>query len=167
MTTAVSQTDFVISRVFDASRERVWKAWTEAESLARWWGPKGCTLRVVSLDVRPGGIFHYAMAFQSGREMFGRFVYREIVAPERQVFVTSFADPDGGITRAPFSEKWPLEVLTVVTLDEHGGKTTLTLRSTPVAASEAEQDAFHGMFDSMRQGFGGTFGQLVDYLAGR
>ena len=50
--------DFVISRVFDAPRERVWKAWTSAEALAQWWGPEGCTIRVIKLDFRLGGVFH-------------------------------------------------------------------------------------------------------------
>ncbi|MBI4275605.1 MAG: SRPBCC domain-containing protein, partial [Rhizobiales bacterium] len=87
--TAGQRTDFVISRVFDAPRKLVWKAWTEAERLAQWWGPKGCTIRVVKLDVRPGGIFHYAMQFKPGHDMWGRFIYREIAAPERLIYISS------------------------------------------------------------------------------
>jgi uncharacterized protein YndB with AHSA1/START domain len=49
---------FVITRIFDAPRERVWKAWTEPERLAQWWGPKGSKIRVVTLELRPGGLFH-------------------------------------------------------------------------------------------------------------
>jgi len=75
-----AEREFVISRVFDAPRELVWKAWTEAPRLAQWWGPKGCTIRVVKLDVRPGGIFHYAMQYKPGHDMWGRFIYREIAA---------------------------------------------------------------------------------------
>jgi len=160
--------EFVISRVFDAPRDLVWKAWTQGERLAQWWGPKGCKIRVVKLEVRPGGIFHYAMEFQPGQEMWGRFVYREIAAPERLVFINSFSDAKGGITRAPFSEineTWPLEVLNTLTLSEKNGKTTLTLRGIPINASEDEHKTFEGMFDSLRQGFGGTFDQLTEYLA--
>jgi uncharacterized protein YndB with AHSA1/START domain len=54
--------------------------------------------------------------------MWGRFVYREIVAPERIVFINSFSDEEGNITRAPFSPTWPLEVLNTLTLSEHEGK---------------------------------------------
>lgn len=159
--------EFVITRVFDAPRNLVWKAWTEAECLAQWWGPKGCKIRVVKLDVRPGGVFHYAMQFNTGRDMWGRFVYREIAAPERLVFVNSFSDPDGGITRAPFSQipTWPLEVLNNLTLTEQGGKTTLTLRGSPINATQEEVETYARMFDSMRQGFTGTFDQLADHLA--
>ncbi len=134
MTTAATETEFVIARVFDAPRKLVWKAWTEPERLGQWWGPKGCKIRVIKLDLRPGGIFHYAMQFKPGHDMFGRFIFREIVAPERLVFVNSFSDAEGGITRAPFSQleqKWPLEVLNNVTLSEQNGKTTLTLRGAP------------------------------------
>ena len=166
--TAQAVPEFVITRVLDAPRAFVWKAWTEPERLAQWWGPKGCTIRVVKLDVRPGGTFHYAMQFQPGHEMWGRFVYREIVAPERLVFINSFSDPNGGITRAPFSQlnnTWPLEVLNTLTLTEQGGKTTLTVRGGPINATEEERKTYAGMFDSMRQGFGGTFDKLVAYLA--
>jgi uncharacterized protein YndB with AHSA1/START domain len=169
MTTATADTqDFTISRTFEASRERVWKAWADPQALARWWGPKGATIRVIKLEFRPGGMFHYAMAYQPGRDMYGRFIYREIVAPERIVFVNSFSDADGGITRAPFPQlegKWPLEVLNTMTLAERDGRTTLSLVGGPINATEEERRIFAGMHDSMRQGFGGTFDQLADYLA--
>lgn len=160
--------EFVITRTFDAPRELVWKAWTEAERLAQWWGPKGCTIRVVKLEMRPGGIFHYAMQFKPGHDTWGRFVFREIAAPERLVFVNSFSDANGGVTRAPFSQlkqAWPLEVLNNLTLTEQKGKTTLTLRAHPINATEEEREMFTGMLESMRQGFGGTFDQLAECLA--
>jgi uncharacterized protein YndB with AHSA1/START domain len=91
--------EFVITRVFDAPRDLLWNAWTEPERLAQWWRPKGCTIRVVKLDARPGGIFHYAMRFKPGHDMWGRFIYREIAAPERLVFINSFSDASGGIAR--------------------------------------------------------------------
>jgi uncharacterized protein YndB with AHSA1/START domain len=146
----------------------VWSAFNSADALAQWWGPKGSKIRVIKLDFRPGGIFHYAMAFQPGHDMYGRFIYREIAAPERMVFINSFSDPEGGITRAPFPQlegKWPLEVLNTMTLTEQGGKTTISLRGGPINATEEERKIFAGMADSMRQGFGGTFDQLDAYLA--
>ena len=100
------------------------------------------------------------MAFQPGHDMYGRFIYREVAAPERLVFVSSFSDAEGGITRAPFPQlegRWPLEVLNTMTLTEQGGKTTLSLRCGPINVTEEERTIFAGMADSMRQGFGGTF----------
>jgi uncharacterized protein YndB with AHSA1/START domain len=161
-----TEQDFVISRTFDAPRALVWKAWTEPERLAQWWGPKGCTISVVKHDLRPGGIFHYAMQFQQGRDTWwGRFVYREIAEPERLVFVNSFSDTEGGLTRAPFKETIPLEILITVTLDEEDGRTTLTLRGRPINATEEERKTYIDMFGSMQQGFGGTFDKLAQYLA--
>jgi uncharacterized protein YndB with AHSA1/START domain len=162
-----AQQEFVITRTLDAPRALVWKAWTEADRLAQWWGPKGCTIRVAKLDLKPGGVFHYAMTFKPGHDMWGRFTYREIVAPERLVFINSFSDPEGGLTRAPFSQldnKWPLEVLNILTLSEEGGKTTLTLRGSPINATDEERETYVSMFDSMRGGFGGTFEKLEAYL---
>jgi uncharacterized protein YndB with AHSA1/START domain len=161
-------TEFAIARTFDAPRERVWKAWTDAQALAQWWGPKGAKIRVIKLDLRPGGIFHYAMAFQPGHDIYGRFIFREIAAPQRMVFVNSFSDAEGGITRAPFPQlegKWPLEVLNTVTFTEQGGMTTLNLRGGPINATDEERKVFDSMHESMRHGFGGTFDQLADYLA--
>jgi len=97
--------------------------------------------------------------------MWGRFVYREIVEPERLVFVSSFTDEQGNPIRHPFSATWPLEVLTTMTLTEDRGKTTLTMRSGPIGATELEQKTFEGGFESMHKGFGGTFDQLAEYLA--
>jgi uncharacterized protein YndB with AHSA1/START domain len=108
--------EFTITRVFDAPRELVFKAQTEAEHLSKWWGPKGYTMLVAKLELRPGGTFHYSMRSPEGHEMWGKFVYREIVAPERIVFVNSFSDESGATVRAPFAPDWPLEVLNMLTL---------------------------------------------------
>jgi uncharacterized protein YndB with AHSA1/START domain len=156
--------EFTISRVFDAPRSLVFKVQTEAEHLARWWGPKGYEMLVAKLDIRPGGLFHYRMRSPEGHEMWGRFVYREIVPPERIVFVNSFSDEKAAIVRAPFAPDWPLEVLNVMTLTEDGGKTTLTLRGGPINANAAEISRFNSFHDSMAQGFGGTLDQLDAYL---
>ena len=166
--TVPAEQEFVIAREFDAPRDLVWKAWTDKDRLAQWWGPKGCKIEVLKFDLRPGGVFHYAIRFSAGKPMYGRFTYREIAAPERLVFINSFSDADGGLTRAPFPQlegKWPLEVLNHLTLHEKGGRTSLTLRGFPVNATPAEIATYVGMFDSMRQGFGGTFEALAEYLA--
>ncbi|RTL50861.1 MAG: SRPBCC domain-containing protein [Bradyrhizobiaceae bacterium] len=158
---------FVISRTFNAPRETVWQAWTERDAMAQWWGPKGCPVSVKTFDPKPGGMFHYSMALPNCDPWWGRFVYREIEKPSRLVFVSSFSDEKGGVTRAPFSPHWPLEVLNEVTLTESGGKTTIRLEGRPVKPTSEEAAAFEGMFPSMEQGFGGTFDQLADYLASR
>lgn len=168
MTMVDTDQNFVVSRVVRAPRARVWKAYSEADQLAQWWGPKGASIRVLKLDFRPGGLFHYAMEFQPGHPIYGRFVYGLIDAPQRLEFVSAFSDANGGLTRAPFPQlegRFPLEVHNAVTFEEKDGATLVTLRGSPVNASRIEIETFVGMFESMRGGFSGTFDKLDAYLA--
>lgn len=157
--------EFVITREFDAPRELVWQAWTERERLRQWFGPKGFTMPVAKMDFRPGGSFHYCLQSPDGHKMWGKFIYREIVAPERIVLVNSFSDEAGGLTRHPMSPTWPLEMLATTTFAEHGGKTTLTVKWKPLNATEEERRTFDAAHGGMQQGWSGTFEQLATYLA--
>lgn len=157
---------FTITREFAAPRALVWQIWSERDHLMRWFGPKGFTTQVARMDLRPGGMFHYRMTTPDGKELWGRFVYREIVPPEKLVWVNSFSDPDGGVTRHPFSsDPWPLHLLTVVTFTESAGRTTVQVTWLPLDASDAERKTFDAGHDSMRMGWGGTLEQLEAYLA--
>ena len=95
----------------------------------------------------------------------GRFVFREIVAPERLVFVNSFSDAEGGLARHALHATWPLEMLSTITFAEAGGRTTLTIRWVPLAATEPEIATFEAGRDSMQQGWTGTLDQLARHLA--
>jgi uncharacterized protein YndB with AHSA1/START domain len=166
MTSTIADSGFVISRAFDAPRELLWKAFTEPEHMKEWWGPKGSTIVVSKMDLRVGGTYHGAMRTPDGGVIWAKFVYREIVEPVRLVWIHSFSDEDGGLSRHPFSPTWPLELLTTVTFDEApGGKTKLTLRWLPVNAAEDERKTFDAAHDNMRQGWGGSFDQLATFLA--
>ena len=162
--TASSGLEFVITRVFDAPRDLVWKAWTERERLMRWFGPKGFTMPVATLEFRPGGVFHYCLRSPDGHDMWGKFVYRDIMAPECIVLVNSFSDKQGNLTRHPMSPTWPLEMLSTTTFTEHEGKTTITVRWAPLNATEAERKTFDEGRAGMSQGWGGTMEQLEAYL---
>jgi uncharacterized protein YndB with AHSA1/START domain len=166
---AASSTDrpFVMARVFNVPRDLMFKVWTQREHLMRWFGPKGVTIPSCALDLRPGGVFHYAMRTPEGTVMWGRWVFRAIVPPEQLVFVVSFSDEAGGVTRAPFNADWPLETLSTVTFAEHAGKgggTVVNVRWIPINASETERRAFEAGHGSMQQGWTGTLAQLADYL---
>lgn len=130
-----------------------------------WFGPKGFTMPAAKMDFRPGGSFHYCLAAPNGHEMWGKFVYREIIAPERIVLVNSFSNEDGGITRHPMSATWPLEMLSTFTLSEHNGKTTAKLEWTPLNATTEERATFDAAHESMKQGWSGAFEQLASYLS--
>lgn len=159
---------FVIERDLSAPRAQVWRAWTEREALGRWFGPKGCTLSQTTLELKPGGRFHYRMAWPQGGEAWGLFVYREVVSPEKLVWVNSFADAAGNVIAPPFpGPKWPREMATVVTLEEldGGARTRLTIRSWPLDAGDEELQTFADNHGSMNQGWGGTMEQLEAFLA--
>lgn len=155
----------IITRTLNASRDLVWQLWTDAVHLSQWWGPKGFIWIQGTVDLRPGGLFHYGMKGPNGQEMWGRFAFHAVVAPERLEFVNSFSDKDGGIIRAPFAADWPLEIYNTLTLTEENGKTVLTLRGAPINATETECERFRLMKPSLNQGFAGTFEQLEAYLA--
>jgi uncharacterized protein YndB with AHSA1/START domain len=157
--------EFTTTRIFDAPRALVWKCFTEPAHMKEWWGPKGSTIVASTMDLRVGGIYHGAMRDTAGRVMWARFVYRELVAPERLVWEHSFSDEAGGLARHPLSPTWPLKLLTTVTFEETpDGKTRLTLHWAPLDASDEEQKTFDAAHDSMRGGWAGSFDQLAAYL---
>lgn len=164
LSSAAARRPLIITRTFNAPRARVWTALTQAEHLLHWWGPVGMTLGILALEVKPGGIFHYVMEGADGFRMWARFVYREIAPEERLVFVQSFTDEAGNVTRAPFDARWPLNVLHTWTFSEHDGRTTLQLHAVPLTDVLEEMALFESFFDSMNGGYGSTFDQLDTWL---
>ena len=157
--------EFVISRVFKAPRELMFRVWTEREHLMQWFGPKGFTMFACTSDPRPGGKMHYGLRAPNGAEMWGLWVFTAVEPPSRFSFVTSFSDANGGITRAPFGDDWPLEWSSDVEFTEQEGRTTIFMRGRAIKATEAEMRKFADSFGSMNQGWTGTFEQLGEYLA--
>lgn len=155
---------FTVARTFDVPRDRMWRVWTETEHLKRWWGPKGFTVQHCEIDLRPDGTFLYCLRAPGGIELWGKWAFREIAAPKRMVYVSSFSDPSGGVTRNPWSAEWPLETLATVSFVEEDGRTTVTVTWAPLNATEAERRTFAAGYPSMRQGWAGTFEQLATYL---
>ena len=127
--------ELVITCIFDAPRAKVGKAWTEPESMKKWWGPKDFTAPVIKIDLRVGGKYLYCMrgAGPDGvvRDVWSTGVYREIVPMERYAMTDSFADEKGNIVPASYygmKGEWPLELLVKITFEEHNGKTKMTLK---------------------------------------
>jgi uncharacterized protein YndB with AHSA1/START domain len=149
--------ELVITRMFDAPRALVFKAWTEPERLMRWWAPKGFTTPFCKVDLRPGGVFHYCMRSPEGQDIWGIGVYREIVEPERIVYTDAFADAEGNpVPPAHYgmSSSHPPETLVTVTFAEHEGKTTLTLRHSileSVEEREGTQQGWTEMLDRLAE----------------
>ena len=154
---------FVISRMVDAPREKIWTCWTEAERLAVWFGPKGFETIKAVLDFRPGGLYHYGIR-GNGIDVWGKWMFREIDKPKKLVFISAFSDKNAGLGRHPFAPTWPLQSLTTVYFQNFGPKTLITLYWQPYEASAAELATFAAGKDSMTQGWNGTWERLDAYL---
>jgi uncharacterized protein YndB with AHSA1/START domain len=165
-TTKPEAEPFVIARVFNAPRELVFKAFTDPEMMKHWWGPKGFKVVAQTMDLRPGGMYHYGLVAADGNAIWGRMIYREIAAPERVVFVNSFSDEKAGLTRHPMSAGWPLEILSTIVFEDLGdGRTRMTITSLPINETDAERETFNKGRASMTGGWTGTLDQLAAYLA--
>jgi uncharacterized protein YndB with AHSA1/START domain len=84
--TGISDRDILIERIVAAPRELVWRAWTEADQIAAWWGPNGFTTTTHEMHVRVGGVWRFIMHGPDGTDYPNRIIYREIVKPERLVY---------------------------------------------------------------------------------
>ena len=119
----------VVTRIFDAPRELVWKAWTEAKYIMQWWGPKGFTAPVCKMDFRVGGKLLCCMRSPDGQEGWNAVEYYEIVAYEKIVSLMYFSDPEGNkIDPAQLGIEPAIEGAYDVTLFEDlgNGQTKLT-----------------------------------------
>jgi len=160
MTTAAKDLkELTITRIFDAPRELVWKAWTEPERLMRWWGPRGFTSPVCKIDFRVGGVYLNDMRSPEGKDYWSTGVYREIIPLERIVVSDSFADENGNVVPGTYYDMTadlPLELLVTIAFEEHEGKTTLTLRHAGFPPGE--------QWDGARQGWSESFDKLAETL---
>ena len=118
---AASDRELVIERIFDASPETVFAAWTRAEHLVRWWGPKDFALPFCEIDFRVGGSYRFCMRSPEGEDHWVFGEYRDIVEPERIVMTWNREDVNGEI--------WSRTVVTVTFL-EREGKTSFRLHQT-------------------------------------
>jgi len=166
MSTEAGGKEFVIFRVFDAPRERLWHTLTDIEAMKHWWGPAGFTMIAAKLDLREGGLFHGGIKSPEGYKIWGKFLYQEIAPPERLVFINCFSNEAGGTTRHPIVPTWPMETLTTLTLDEEpNGKTKLTVHWKPHNATEVEQKTFDAAHVGIKATWNGTFDRLAAHLA--
>ena len=139
--------ELVVSRLIDAPRALVFKAWTQQEHAARWWGPRGFTVESCRLDATQGGTYRVAMRSPDGTVRTKRGVYQEVVAPERLVFTYAWEDADGN----------PGHTMHItVTFEARGEQTLLTLRQTGFEDIPER--------DGHRSGWTSCFERFADYM---
>lgn len=144
--------ELVLTRVFDAPRELVFKVWTDPKHVARWWGPHGFTNPVCELDLRPGGAILIHMRGPDGTVYPMTGVFQDVVRPERLVFTSAALDSDG---------KPMFEVLTIVTFADEGGKTKQILRARVIKTTPQAAPYIAGM----EQGWTQSLERLTAYVA--
>ena len=143
----------VMSRTFNAPRELVWRAYTEPEHVANWWGPRRYVNRVLEMDVRPGGRWRVEQRGEDGRVHRFKGVYHEVVRPERLVNTFIYEDDAGTYEDRP--------VVETHTFDERDGRTTLTTVSRFGSLADRDGMAASGMEEGARE----SLDRLAELLA--
>jgi uncharacterized protein YndB with AHSA1/START domain len=149
-----SERGLTFRRTFRTTRERLFRAFTTPELLARWWGPPGWPMVACTLDLRPGGTWHYCLRSAEGREHWALAEYREVRSPERIRYLERSSDPAGGVT-----DDMP-PALTTVTFTEDGPLATLTSHVTFPHPADRDRQLRRGMVE----GFSSALDQLHDLL---
>ncbi len=136
-----------IKRTFNAPIQLVWDAWTQAEHITRWWGPKGMETEVVAHDFRVGGQWKYIMQMPDGTEFIAEGEYAEIMAPTKLITSADFR---------PMTEGVVLEVL----LEAEGEQTHFTFNVIHPSEEYCKQQEAMGFYN----GWGSTFDRLAELL---
>jgi len=148
--TMPSDREVVMTKVFDAPRKLVWKAYTDPKLIPRWWGPRYLTTTIDKMDVRPGGAWRFVSRGPDGSEFGFHGVYREIVKPERLSWTFEFEGVPGHVS------------IDTVALEELDGRTKVTVTS--VFQSKSDRD---GMVASgMESGATESTERLAELLEG-
>ena len=140
--------EIVIERIVNAPRELVWRAWTEPDQIAKWWGPNGFTTTIHEMHVRVGGVWRFIMHGPDGTDYPNRIVYREIVKPERLFYDHS-------------DDKGNDHFQATVTFVAQGNRTKVTLRVVFETAQARAAAVKFGAVEGGQQ----TLARLEQYLA--
>ncbi|PKR76905.1 ATPase [Halalkalibacillus sediminis] len=153
--------DLVVERMFNAPRDLVFKAFTDPDHLANWWGPKGWETTIHRFELEPKGVWHYCMHCVDkeqvdfyGQKSCGKSVFHEIISPEKLTFTDTFADEEGNPTPgAP-------EMFITLTFEEKQDKTKLISRT----QFSSEEELPKVMDMGMVQGLASHYEELENYL---
>jgi uncharacterized protein YndB with AHSA1/START domain len=141
--------ELVLTRLIDAPREKLYRAWTEPELLKQWFAPLPWTTPHADLDVRPGGANLIVMRSPEGKDMPNRGVYLEVVKNERLVFTDAYSEA-WAPSKKPF-------MTVILTFEDEGGKTRYTARVRHWTVADRETHE--------KMGFHKGWGLCTDQLA--
>jgi uncharacterized protein YndB with AHSA1/START domain len=159
--------DIVTSRLFNAPRSLVWKAWTDPAHIGEWWGPNGFTTTTHSMDVRPGGVWDFIVHGPDGVGFPSYVVYREVLPEHRLVYIHGRSSKDvevgflqtvtfeesAGQTRVTMHLNFPTPTMRDFVVREHhaveGGRQTLERLAAFLAIPTTEPPHEHGEFNCL------------------
>jgi uncharacterized protein YndB with AHSA1/START domain len=145
MKTETQGTDLILTRVFDAPREKVFEAFSDCKHLRNWWGPRQWPVTACELEFRPGGRWHYCMTGPDGTEAWGLAVYKEINAPDLLVYQDSFSDKDGNTNSSLPTTLVRME------FEEQDGKTLLKSIGRYGSKEDMQKTLDMGMIEGIRE----------------
>jgi uncharacterized protein YndB with AHSA1/START domain len=144
--------ELIVTRTFNAPVALVWKAFTDPEHLARWWGPKDFTAPSITLDFRVGGKYIYCMRAPDGQEFWSAGTFKEIIPLKKIVYTDSFSDDKGNVVPAThygMGGDIPLEMQITQLFEESNGKTKLTLIHAGLPFGEMKEMTSAGWNESL------------------
>ena len=148
--------ELVINRTFNLPVDRIWQAWSDAESCKQWWGPKEFTCPSCTIDFREGGKYLSAMRGPDEKVYWSTGMYKEIITEKKLVCTDSFSDDKGNVIPAAdlgMPGDWPMECVVSITFREDGNKTHMELRHKGIP-SEMHDDCTTGWqqsFDKLEE----------------
>lgn len=146
----VKECEVIGTRVYDAPRELVWKAWTDPEIITLWWGPRGFSTTTDIMELKPNGVWKFTMHGPDGRDYKNKIVYNEVKKPEKLVY-----------RHAGEEETTPVKFHVTVTFDEVGDKTRMTMRMLFETAAELQKvQKEYGAIEGLEE----TIERLAEYL---
>jgi uncharacterized protein YndB with AHSA1/START domain len=152
--------DVLVTRIFEAPVERVWKAWSDSEEVMKWWGPKVFTSPVAKIDFREGGKSLVCMRSPDGHDMYNTWTYQKIVPNQRIEYIFNFSDKDGNKldpAQIGMPPGIPKDGHHVVTFKDLGnGKTEMTMVEHGYTSSEVVELSKAGLnecLDKMAESF--------------
>jgi uncharacterized protein YndB with AHSA1/START domain len=165
LTGAIVPNEFVLSREFKTDVNTMWKMWTEPSEMSRWYGPKEIKTGHSEMNFYRGGNYHFSMIAEDGLESWGKIYYVDILKNTRLIYVTTFSNSKGEITRHPMAPLIPAELLTTINFIElDNNRTKVETRWYPINALPEEIKMFNDFHESFKMGWTGSLDRLESIL---